>query len=92
MRLLGLKTKPDNEIKSKAMKYIFKKILPDYKYRCLILLNIKTMETYCVTCKKNTRNKNSTVKRTKRNRLLLVSNCVVCGKKKSGFIKSQEVH
>ena len=25
-------------------------------------------------------------------RLILVPNCVVCGKKKSGFIKSQEVH
>ena len=30
------------------------------------------METYCVSCKKNTGNKNSTVKRTKQNRLMLI--------------------
>ena len=50
------------------------------------------METYCGSCKKNTGNKNSNVKRIKQSRLMLVSNCVVCGKKKSGFTKSQEVH
>ena len=30
-----------------------------------------------------TANENSSVKRTKQNRLMLLSNCVVCGKKKS---------
>ena len=39
------------------------------------------METYCVSCKKNTVNKNSSVRRTKQNRLMVVSNCAVCGKK-----------
>ena len=48
------------------------------------------METYCVTCKKNTANKHSIVSRTKQNRLMLVSNCAICGKKKSRFIKNQE--
>ena len=48
------------------------------------------METYCVSCKKNTVNKNSTVRRTIQNRIMLVSNCPVCGKKKSRFIKNQE--
>ena len=30
------------------------------------------MDTYCVSCKKNTVNKNSNVTRTKQNRLMLV--------------------
>ena len=34
------------------MKYIAKKILSDYKQHCLILLHVKTMETYCVSYKK----------------------------------------
>ena len=48
------------------------------------------METYCVSCKKNTANKNSSVRRTKQNRLMLVSNCAICCEKKSRFIKNQE--
>ena len=48
------------------------------------------METYCVSCKKNTANTNSGIRRTKQNRLILVSNCAVCGKKKSKFIQNQE--
>ena len=51
---------------------------------------IKTMETYSVSCKKNTVNKNSTLTRTKQNRLMLVSNCAISGKKKSKFIINQE--
>ena len=43
---------------------------------------------YCVSSKKNTVNKN--VKRAKQNGLILVSNCAICGKKKSRFIKNQE--
>ena len=34
---------------------------------------IKTMETYCVSYKKNTANKNSSVRKTKENRLMLLS-------------------
>ena len=48
------------------------------------------METYCVSCKKNTMKKNSSVRKTKQNRLMLLSNCTVCGKQKSRFIKNQE--
>ena len=40
------------------------------------------METYCVCCKKNTSNTNSYVRKTKENRLTLLSNCAICGKKK----------
>ena len=47
------------------------------------------METYCVSCKKNTANENSSVRKTKHNRLMLLSNCVICDKKKSNFIKNK---
>ena len=42
---------------------------------------MKTMETYCVSSKKNTANKNSSIRKTKQNRLMLLRNCAVCGKK-----------
>ena len=45
---------------------------------------------YCVSCKKNTANKTSSVGRTKQNRLMLVSNCAICLEKKSKFIKNYE--
>ena len=41
------------------------------------------METYRVSCKKKTANKNSSVRKTKQNRLMILSNCGVCGKKKN---------
>ena len=47
------------------------------------------MKTYCGSCKKNTANKNFSA-RTKQNRLMLVSNCAICGKKKLRLIKNQE--
>lgn len=49
------------------------------------------MEKYYVSCKKNTPNKNSRVKEKEQNRLMLVSNRVACDKKKTRFIKNQEV-
>ena len=36
-RLLRLEFKPDNRLKSKAVKHIVKNMLPDYKKGCLIL-------------------------------------------------------
>ena len=39
------------------------------------------METYCVSCKKYTANDNSNVRKTKQNRLMLLSNGAICGKK-----------
>ena len=50
------------------------------------------METNCVSCKKNTANENSSARKTKQNILILLSNCAVCGKKKSTFIKKKELH
>ena len=48
------------------------------------------METYCVSCKKNTTSKNFSVTKARQNRLMLVPNCPICGKKKLRFIKHQE--
>ena len=45
------------------------------------------METYFVSCKKNTANKNSSVRRIKQNMLILLSNCTVCGKKNQDSLK-----
>ena len=42
----------------------------------------KKMETYCVSFKKNTKNENSSVRNSKQNRLMTLSNCAICGKKK----------
>ena len=41
--------------------------------------------------RKKTASKSYSVRRTKRNRLKLVSNCAACGKKKSGFVKNQDI-
>ena len=50
------------------------------------------METYCVSSKKYTENENSNVRKTKQSRLMLLSNCGTCGKRKSAFIKNKEIH
>ena len=50
------------------------------------------METYCVSCNKNTANENSNIRKTKQSKLMLLSNCAICDKKKSTFIKDQELH
>ena len=50
------------------------------------------MESYCVKCEKHTANENSRVRKTKPNRLMLLSNCAICGRKKPSFNKNQELH
>ena len=50
------------------------------------------METYSVSCKKNTANKNSNVRKTKQDRLILLSSWAICEKKKSTFIKNEELY
>ena len=40
------------------------------------------METYCVSYKKHTANRNSSVKKTKQNRVMLLSICAVSCKRK----------
>ena len=51
-----------------------------YKYK---------MKSYCLRCRKDTENINLKVSKTSNSRMLL-SNCAICGRKKSRFIKNQE--
>ena len=44
------------------------------------------METYCVSCKKYTSKENSSVRKTKPNRLMLLSSYNICGKRKLTFV------
>ena len=48
------------------------------------------METYCVKCRKNTKNLNSKIFKTKNGRLIMQSKCADCGIEKSRFVKEQE--
>ena len=41
-------------------------------------------------CKKHTESKDPSVLKTKNGRIMLSSNCAVCGSKKSRFVKEQE--
>ena len=47
-------------------------------------------ETYCLACRKYTKNNNPKIVRNRQNRLMIQSNCATCGSKKSGFIKEQQ--
>ena len=44
----------------------------------------------CLSCKKNTANKSSSLKKSKQNRLMLIPNCSIGGKKKLRLIIHQE--
>ena len=46
--------------------------------------------TYSLVCKKSTENKDAKMIKTKNGRLMLSSNCVVCGNKRSRFMKEQD--
>ena len=47
------------------------------------------MKTYCLKCKKDTENVVPKIVRTKNNRLITQSKCLVCGIEKSRFVKEQ---
>ena len=47
-------------------------------------------ETYCLVCKKYTKNTNPKIVRKRQNRLMIQSNCATCSSKKSRFIKEQK--
>ena len=47
-------------------------------------------ETYCLVCKKYLENTNPKIVRNRQNRLMIQSNCAICGSKKSRFIKEQK--
>ena len=48
------------------------------------------MESYCLKCKKNTKNINPQVSSTSNGKVMILSKCAICGSKKSRFIKNQE--
>ena len=48
------------------------------------------MLTYCLKCKKNTKNIDAKMMKTKNHRFVLPSKCAICGSKKSKFMKEQE--
>ena len=48
------------------------------------------MNSYCLSCKKDTENINPKTVRTKNNRLMMLPKCAICNNKKSRFIKEQE--
>ena len=47
-------------------------------------------ETYCLACRKYTKNNNPKIVRNRQNRLMIQSNCASCGSKKSRFIKEKQ--
>ena len=48
------------------------------------------MKTYCVKCRRDTKNIDPKMVRTKNNRLIMQTKCSVCGVKKLRFMKEQE--
>ena len=48
------------------------------------------MKSYCLKCRKDSENINPRVSKTSNNRITVLSKCVICGSKKSRFIKNQE--
>ena len=48
------------------------------------------MESYCLKCKKHTKNINPQVSITSNGKMMILSNCAICGSRKSKFIKKQD--
>ena len=48
------------------------------------------MESYCLKCKKHTKNINPQISNTSIDRIMILSKCAICDSKKSRFIKKQE--
>ena len=48
------------------------------------------MESYCLKCKKYTKNINPQVVSTNNGKLMILSKCAICGSRKSKFINKQE--
>ena len=48
------------------------------------------MLIYCLKCKKNTKNLDAKIMKSKKGRFVLSPTCAVCGSKKSKFMKEQE--
>ena len=48
------------------------------------------MESYCLKCKKYTKNIDPQVSSTSNGKLMILSKCAICNSKKSTFINRQE--
>ena len=48
------------------------------------------MESYCLKCRKYTKNINPEVSSTSNGKLMILSKCPTCGSRKSKFIKKQD--
>ena len=48
------------------------------------------MESYCLKCKKYTKNINPQVSSTSNDKFMILSKCAICGSKKSKFIKKED--
>ena len=48
------------------------------------------MESYCLKCKKYTKNINPQVSSTSNGKFMILSKCAICNSKKSKFIKKQD--
>ena len=95
-RLLGLEFKSNHPVKSKCLKFVVEKILPNYKKMKNTQSEIKPIKigkrpgtTYCLGCKDFTHNfRPQEVKMT--NKVLREkSDCVVCQSNKSRFLKQK---
>ena len=47
------------------------------------------MESYCLKCKKHTKNTDPHVSSTSNGKFMILSKCAICGSRKSKFIKKQ---
>ena len=50
----------------------------------------KKKQSYCLVCRDYTKSINPKIVTNRQNRLMIQSNCVICGSKKSRFIKEQK--
>ena len=48
------------------------------------------MLSYCFKCRRNTKSINPKISKTTNGKAIILSTCVICGSKKSKFIKEQE--
>ena len=48
------------------------------------------MESYCLKCKKHTKNINLQVSNTSNGKFMILSKCAICSSRKSKFINKQE--
>ena len=53
-------------------------------------MHMYKMESYCLKCRRNTENIDPKISSTSNGKAMILSNCAICGSKKSKFIKHQE--